>query len=59
MEHRPVTRVEVIDENWRSYTKWDCKNVYLDYQDNYQTLKIFINKNIWENATDVIPPMKT
>jgi hypothetical protein len=37
-----VTRVEVIDENGRVYTKWNC-SVELSYQDNGRTLKLFIN----------------
>lgn len=38
-----VTRVEVIDETGRAYTKWPIrKNVELQLQDNERTLKIFI-----------------
>lgn len=38
-----VTRVEVIDENGRSYTREQIKSkVELNFQDNYRTLKIFI-----------------
>lgn len=36
-----VTRVEVIDENGRVYTKWDCY-VELSYQDDGRTLKLFV-----------------
>ena len=36
-----VTRVEVIDENGRVYTKWDC-SVELSYQDDGKTLKLFL-----------------
>ena len=36
-----VTRFEVIDENGRVYQKWNCK-VELSYQDDGQTLKVFI-----------------
>lgn len=39
-----VTRVEVIDENGRVYTKWNC-SVELSYQDNGRTLKLFIKPN--------------
>jgi len=39
-----VTRVEVIDENGRVYTKWNC-SVELSYQDNGRTLKLFIKQN--------------
>ena len=41
-----VTRVEVIDENGRSYTKYldtDQKVCY-SIQDDGRTLKVFINK---------------
>lgn len=36
-----VTRFEVIDTNGRVYQKWNCK-VELSYQDDGQTLKVFI-----------------
>tara|TARA_B110000503_G_C7157835_1_gene418134 strand:+ start:102 stop:356 length:255 start_codon:yes stop_codon:yes gene_type:complete len=36
-----VTRFEVIDENGRVYSKWNC-NVELSYQDDGKTLKVFI-----------------
>lgn len=40
-----VTRVEVIDENGRSYVNQDPSNkVELSYQDDGRTLKIFITK---------------
>lgn len=38
-----VTRVEVIDENGRSYTKWNCQ-VEFSYQDDGRTLKLFLTK---------------
>lgn len=41
-----ITRVEVIDETGRAYTKWGCKNVYQSIQDNDKTLKIFIGNKI-------------
>lgn len=43
-----VTRVEVIDQNGRSYTydprahPDECAIVSIDYQDNGRTLKVFI-----------------
>lgn len=38
-----VTRVEVIDENGRSYVNWKPTNkVELSIQDNGRTLKVFI-----------------
>jgi hypothetical protein len=36
-----ITRVEVIDENGRTYTKWTC-SVALSYQDDGRTLKVFV-----------------
>lgn len=40
-----VTRVEVIDENGRSYVNLDPKNkVVLSFQDDSRTLKVFIQK---------------
>jgi hypothetical protein len=40
-----VTRVEVIDENGRSYVNWNENNkVELSYQDDGRTLKVFIDK---------------
>ena len=40
-----VTRVEVIDENGRSYVNWNDNNqVTLSYQDDDRTLKIFISQ---------------
>lgn len=40
-----VTRVEVIDQDGRSYVNWDDNNkVELSLQDNGRTLKVFIGK---------------
>jgi hypothetical protein len=36
-----VTRVEVVDETGRVYTKWDC-SIELSYQDDGRTLKVFV-----------------
>ena len=39
-----VTRVEVIDEDGRSYTNFDPNNkVELSFQDDGKTLKVFIS----------------
>ena len=41
-----IIRLEVIDENGRSYTNWDKANkVELSLQDDGKTLKIFISKD--------------
>jgi hypothetical protein len=40
-----ITRVEVIDENGRSYVNWeDDNNVSWQFQDDGKTLKVFVNK---------------
>lgn len=44
-----ITRVEVIDENGRSYTKWNC-SVELSYQDNGRTLKLFLTPKTKEDG---------
>jgi hypothetical protein len=40
-----VTRVEVIDDNGRSYSEWDVHSVKASVQDDGKTLKIFLKKN--------------
>ena len=41
-----VVRVEVIDENGRSYVNWNKDNiVHVSIQDEGRTMKIFIDKN--------------
>lgn len=37
-----VNRVEVIDEDGRSYTNYDAHGVHLSVQDTGRTLKVFI-----------------
>jgi hypothetical protein len=39
-----VNRVEVIDENGRSYVKYFCNNVKISLQDDGHTLKLFLDK---------------
>ena len=39
-----VTRVEVIDDDGRSYSKWGVSDVWLSLQDDNQTLKIFLKE---------------
>lgn len=36
-----VTRVEVIDGDWRSYVNMHTDNVKISIQDDWRTLKIF------------------
>lgn len=43
LHDQTVTRFEVIDENGRVYSQWNCK-VELSYQDDGKTLKVFIKK---------------
>lgn len=44
IEFFKVNRVEVIDENGRSYTHYFCKNVKISLQDDGHTLKLFLDK---------------
>jgi hypothetical protein len=37
-----VTRLEVIDENGRSYTKYRISDIKFSLQDDARTLKIFL-----------------
>jgi len=40
-----ITRVEVIDENGRSYVNWNERNnVFYQLQDEGRTLKVFVNR---------------
>lgn len=39
-----VTRVEVIDEDGRSYTEYNAKAVQISIQDDGRTLKVFLKK---------------
>ena len=40
-----ITRLEVIDENGRSYVSWkDDNDVSWQFQDGGRTLKVFVNK---------------
>ena len=43
-----VTRVEVIDDNGRSYVKYlnDDELAWLSFQDDNRTLKVFIQDNL-------------
>lgn len=43
-ETSKVTRLEVIDEEGRVYSRWDAR-IYLDYQDGGKTLKIFVEQD--------------
>jgi hypothetical protein len=38
-----VTRIEVIDDSWRSYVNRSVEYYELSFQDEWRTLKIFIN----------------
>lgn len=53
-----TTRVEVIDDEGRSYVSWDKKNnVKFSLQDGGKTLKIFITKHLQKSipAETVMP----
>ena len=44
---RNITRVEVIDQEGRSYVNWDAKNsVFTSIQDEGRTLKVFIKDKV-------------
>ncbi len=43
METNRVNRVEVIDDNGRSYGLFSASNVVVQLQDNDRTLKVFTN----------------
>ena len=49
-----LTRVEVIDQEGRSYVNWDDNNkVELSFQDDGKTLKVFIsNRTILKEIAD-------
>jgi hypothetical protein len=49
---KTVTRVEVIDENGRSYQKFGVSNLQLHFQDNDTTLKVFIQAQEGATYTD-------
>lgn len=38
-----VTRVEVIDKSWRSYSNRNTHLIELQFQDDGRTLKLFLN----------------
>ena len=38
----PVTRVEVVDNNGRAYTKHNVEIVEISFQDDYKTLKLMV-----------------
>ena len=42
-EFSSVTRLEVIDKNWRSYVNRDTNSIEIALQDNGRTLKLFLN----------------
>jgi hypothetical protein len=48
-----ITRVEVIDENGRSYVNWNERNnVFYQLQDEGRTLKVFVNRQDADLMTD-------
>ena len=38
----PVTRVEVVDNDGRAYTKHNVENVWVSFQNDYKTLKLMV-----------------
>ena len=50
-----ITRVEVIDENGRSYVNWEDDNdITALHQDGGRTLKVFVNKTGEEGALEAL-----
>jgi hypothetical protein len=39
-----ITRVEIIDEEWRKYV-WTDKKIEISIQDDWKTMKVFIYNN--------------
>ena len=65
LETTRITRVEVIDENGRSYVSWkDDNDIETSIQDGGRTLKVFVNKvkqepetfETWEEWLGPEPP---
>ena len=52
MDLSKVNRVEVIDENGRSYVKYFCNNVKMCLQDDGYTLKLFLDKENKDESID-------
>lgn len=45
-EIKGCTRIEVIDENGRSYVNWKPSNkITISMQDDFKTMKIFVKQN--------------
>lgn len=42
---KKVNRLEVIDEDGRSYSKWGIKHIELSFQDCGNTLKLFVSES--------------
>jgi len=40
-----ATRLEIIDENGRVYSRWDIDSLEVSVQDSGQTVKLFVNRN--------------
>ena len=45
MDHSKITRVEVIDEDGRSYVNYAVSELILSLQDDGKTLKIFLKQS--------------
>ena len=55
---KKVSRLEVIDENGRSYVKYGVEDIELSFQDDNTTLKLFLKVKEgatiedWKNSED-------
>lgn len=49
-----ATRLEIIDENGRAYSRWDIDRLEVSVQDGGRTVKLFVNRNFTggRNETD-------
>lgn len=45
MQRLNVTRLEIIDENGRVYSRWDIDRLEVSVQDDGRTIKMFVNRN--------------
>jgi hypothetical protein len=45
MEFEKVTRVEIIDNDGRAFTRYGCSDVNLELQDGGHTMKIFLSSS--------------
>lgn len=47
-----ATRLEIIDESGRVYSRWDIDRLEVSIQDDGKTVKMFVNKNFTGNHNE-------